>query len=209
MHAYIFGDKETERKKYAWTHRQAYACLAEHICPSKTIASLRCSQRRKGHRGIRRSCRKLDLLGWVQLIHPLSSCPPAHLHLLLSAAMMSFPQDICLRAPSPTPPWLAISPLYPVISPTSLYQTNIKQKVRICSFKIKQKKLLSSVLHNHRSSLGNKKTVALWCSENPEAVSECVSSIESQFLSVPWQSLSAYLSCASLSSTPHTSLFHS
>lgn len=81
-----------------------YACLAEHICPSRIIARLRSSQRRQGHRGIRRPCRKLDLLGWVQLTHIpfflFSSLPPP-----ATLCCDHSPRTICMMVPSPSPLW--------------------------------------------------------------------------------------------------------
>lgn len=88
-----------------------YACLTEHICPSRIIARLRFSQRWQGHRGIRRLRRKLDLLGWVQLTRTpfvlFSSLPTCY------ALLWSFPQNHLYDGSFPISSLIAILPLYP------------------------------------------------------------------------------------------------
>lgn len=144
--------------------------VPEHACPSRTIARWRCSQRPRGHQGISRPCRKLDLLGWVQLIH---TPPPV----LLPPSTCS----LCCDDIIPPEPflWWLLPQLLPNINPaTPLYAHVLWSSLPLpCTQWIykgigenmliwnRTKKLLSCFPQNHRSSLENKKTATMWCSE--------------------------------------------
>lgn len=132
--------------------------VPEHACPSRTIARLRCSQRRRGHRGISRPCRKLDLLGWVQLIH---TPPPVLL-----------PPSTCSLCHATIP----ACPL--VISPASLYRMNI-QRNRWEYAHLKQNK--RNCCHVSLKIIGvlwrTRKRQQCGAQKNPEDISENINSL--------------------------------